>query len=88
MRTLKTFDQVYLCREPVDFRRSLDGLVAIVVSEFKADPYKPALFAFTNRYRDRVRLLYWDRTGFALWYKRLEEHHFPWPRDPNVLVCT
>ena len=45
----------------------------------EADPFAKRVYAFTNRRRDRVRLLYWDRNGFALWLKRLEKDRFPWP---------
>ena len=81
MKSLTKFSQIYLHREPVDFRKSINGLGAIVQEEMKLDPYSSALFIFTCGRRKRIKILYWDRTGFALWYKKLEEDLFPWPKD-------
>jgi len=71
---------VYVCREAVDFRKSIDGLSALVTTTLGRDPYAAALYVFTNRRRDKVKVLYWERCGFVLWYKRLERARFPWPR--------
>ena len=60
-------------------RKSIDGLAAVVEQELGLSPFQPSLFIFCNRKRDKVKLLYWDRSGFALWYKRLEKERFPWP---------
>ncbi len=70
---------IYLHREPVDFRKSINGLALIVEQEMKLSPMSSALFVFCNKNRDRVKALYWDRTGFCLWYKRLEKNKFKWP---------
>lgn len=71
---------VYLHREPVDFRKGVNGLAAIVEGAMGRSPFSGAVFLFCNRSRDKLKLLYWDATGFALWYKRLEEAKFHWPR--------
>ena len=62
---------IYLHRDAVDFRKSIDGLVAIVEGELERDAYTGALFLFFNKAKDKLKLVYWDKTGFALWYKRL-----------------
>lgn len=72
--------QVYVYREPCDMRKSIDGLSAIVEMEMNLSPFQPALFVFCNRQRDKVKLLYWERNGFVLWYKRLEKQRFKWPK--------
>jgi len=69
---------VYLHRSPVDMRKSIDGLAAIVQREMQLDPLMPAVFVFCNRQRDKVKLLCWERNGFVLWYKRLEQERFKW----------
>jgi transposase len=78
--------EVLLCSEPVDFRKAINGLSILVEQELALDPFAPKLFAFTNRKRDRIKLLYWDRTGFALWLKRLEKARFPWPESGEATV--
>ena len=88
MRTIKSFSAVYLCRAPVDFRKSIDGLIGIVTAEMKLDPYQPAVFAFVNRHCDRVRLLYWDRTGFAMWYLCRRRHKYHYAARPVMPFQT
>jgi transposase len=80
---LSLFDQtqVYLARDPVDMRKQIDGLALIVQEVFELDPFQPVLFAFCNRQRDKLKVLYWHNNGFCLLYKRLEKGRFQWPRD-------
>ena len=70
---------IYLHRDFVDFRKSIDGLTGIVEYELERDAYTGALFVFCNKNKDKLKILYWDKTGFALWYKRLDKHKFKWP---------
>jgi len=77
---------VYLCREPVDMRKSIDGLSLLVEQGLGLDPFAPQLYVFCNRARDKVKLLYWERNGFCLWYKRLEKARFRWPRMAGETV--
>ena len=76
MLSLSASIRIFLAREPVDFRKAHDGLLAIVRDEFGDDPFDGSLFVFLNRRADRVKVLHWDRDGFWLHYKRLEEGTF------------
>ena len=81
---------VYLCRDIVDMRKSINGLSTLVEQELGLSPFAPQLFVFCNRKRDKIKVLYWERSGFVLWYKRLEKDRFPWPRrdQEGVLQMT
>ena len=79
---------VYLHRQPVDFRKSINGLVQVVEQAMGHSPMERALFVFGPRSRDKVKVLYWDRTGFCLWTKRLEKDRFKWPRTAEEDVLT
>ena len=65
--------------EPVDMRKSFDGLVAVVANVLEEDPLSDSLFIFINRRRNYLKLVYWDRTGFCLFAKRLERGRFMIP---------
>jgi len=70
---------IYLHVDVVDFRKSINGLSVIVEAAMGLSPFDSAVFVFCNRRRDKLKVLYWDKTGFALWYKRLEKDKFKWP---------
>jgi transposase len=71
--------RAYICRDPVDMRKAIDGLSYLVEPLLAQKPASGNLFVFVARDRSKVKILYWDRTGFALWYKRLERGRFPSP---------
>jgi transposase len=81
MKSVSSFDFIYIYRCPVDMRKSINGLSVIVDQETKLDLKKSSLFIFCNKRRTHLKMLYFDRSGFALWLKRLEEAKFPWPRN-------
>jgi transposase len=73
---------IVLAVEPIDLRRGHDGLVTLVQSLWKADPYSGTLFVFFGRRMDRVKILFFSAGGFVLYYKRLEQGRFSMPRVP------
>ena len=79
MLSLPASVRVYFCTSPADLRKSFDGLSALVQQVFGREPLDGHLFLFLNRRRDRLKILYWDRDGLALWYKRLEVGTFQAP---------
>ena len=79
MRPPDELPVVYLCREPVDFRKGINGLAILVETQLALSPFSEHLYIFTNRRRDKVKILYWEKSGFCLWQKRLEKERFKWP---------
>ena len=73
MRSIFDFNSLFIHREPVDMRKSINGLSVIVQEEMKLDLKSSSLFIFTNKRRTHMKILYFDKSGFALWLKRLEE---------------
>jgi transposase len=76
--------RVYLALEPVDMRKQYDGLWASAAQHLGLDPKSGALFVFTNKSRDRIKLLHWDGTGVWVLAKRLEKGRFSWPRSARA----
>ena len=79
---------VYLHRDPVDFRKAINGLAVIVSEHMELALLDSAIFVFCNKRRDQIKVLYWDQTGFALWQKRLEQDKFKWPRKHTAATIT
>lgn len=73
--------RVFVCTQPADMRRSFDGLCGMVQQLVAEDPLSGHLFVFRNRLRDRLKILYWDRDGLVIWYKRLEAGTWQLPSD-------
>jgi len=78
------FTRILACRDPIDMRKSFDGLYGMVTSALREDPLSATLFVFFNRRRTLLKALYWDRTGFCLLAKRLEHGRFLLPGDANL----
>lgn len=78
--TLPPSVRIYLSTEAVDLRRGHDGLYAIVRKQWSVDPFAGHLFVFVGRRANRVKILFWDRGGFVVYYKRLERGRFRLPR--------
>ncbi len=71
--------RIWLACQPVDLRRSFDGLAELVRQHLQVDPLSGHIFVFRNKRSDRLKLLYWDEDGFVIVYKRLEQGTFRWP---------
>jgi len=81
--------RVYLHRAPIDMRRGRNGLAALAKEVMLQDPFNQALFVFVGRKFDTLKILGWDRNGYALWYKKIEsEERFHWPRLLQEEVIT
>jgi len=78
---------IYLYREPVDFRKQSTGLAAIVENDIGHNPFDGGLYAFTNRRRNRIKCLFWESNGFVLYYKALAEEKFKWPRRGDEVIA-
>ncbi len=79
---------VYLHREFVDFRKQINGLSIIVENNMPQSIFDMGLFVFCNKKRDKLKVLYWDKTGFCLWHKRLEKDKFMWPRKHDMEIIN
>jgi len=88
MRPANDGPVVYLCRDPIDFRKGINGLAILVEQVLAQDPFSEQLFVFCNRRRTSIKILYWERSGFCLWQKRLEQARFHWPRKERDDVFT
>ena len=88
MRPSDDIDHVWLAREPQDFRKGINGLSIVVEEHLHHDPFSGKLFVFINKARDKIKVLYWERSGFCLWHKRLEKERFKWPEHLAGDVLT
>jgi transposase len=73
--------KVFLYLGRVDMRKAVNGLSLIVQDELKQNIFSENLFVFCSKNKSRIKILYWDKTGFCLWYKRLEKDKFKWPKS-------
>ncbi len=79
---------INLAQEPVDFRLGINGLSTMIEATLQFDPFSRNLFCFVNKRRNQIKVLYWQRSGFCLWLKRLEEEKFKWPTHLPALAGT
>lgn len=78
--------KLYLASKPVDFRKGMDGLAAIVMNEFDLDPFSGAIFIFRSKRANRMKAIVWDGTGLVMTYKRIEGCGFVWPRISDGVI--
>lgn len=78
--------RVWLVLGATDMRKAINGLSLIVADQLDLDAFSGQLFAFCNRGRNIIKILYWDRNGFCLWQKRLEKHLFAWPESEDEVM--
>ena len=81
MLSISRATRVFLATAATDLRKGFDGLHAPVENVIEEDPFAGHLFVFRNQRRDRIKLLWWDRDGWSLFYKRLEKGHYEFPTD-------
>jgi len=80
MKSSKEFIGIFIHKEPVDMRRGINGLSSIVQSVMAGDLMGKNLFVFSGKRKHTIKILYFDKSGFCLWQKRLERDRFPWPK--------
>ena len=75
--------KIYLVTGRTDMRKSFDGLMSIIRDTYRMDPYANAVYLFCGRKHNTLKALYFDKTGFVLMQKRLDQGRFQWPQDPS-----
>lgn len=86
MISFSNIPRVYLVQGYTDLRKGIDGYASMIQSTYQLDVFQDALFIFCNRHRDKIKILYWDTTGFWLLYKRLEKGHFKWETRADGVI--
>ena len=86
LRPAQHLPAVYLYRDPIDFRKSHNGLNALIEMELGHSPFSGHLYAFTNKQRNKIKCLFWEDNGFVLYYKSLAEEKFKWPKRSDEVV--
>jgi transposase len=80
---------IWLYPNPIDFRKQMDGLVMLVADHLKLKPTSGQIFLFRNRHANKIKLLWWDRNGFWLCYKRLEQGRLKFPaKSDTAMILT
>ena len=73
--------EIFVYTQPVDMRKQINGLITLLVDSFNQKPQQGDLFVFTNKQRKKLKILFWDKNGFVLYYKRLEKSRFQYSRS-------
>ena len=76
--------KIFVYRDAIDMRKSFDGLCAVIQNKLQKDPLQSALYVFFNKPCDKIKIMYWDRNGHAIWYKRLSKGRFRPPKISNT----
>ena len=77
---------IYLAVQPINMRKSFDGIAVIIQETLKHNPLNGHLFVFRNKAADKIKIMWWDRNGFSIYYKRLERGRFKFPRHSQASV--
>lgn len=85
MLSLPANARIFLCKEPVNMRKSFEGLGAVIEQLFPGELLSGAFFIFLNRSRDHMKVLFWDQDGFVIWYKQLQKGSFTYSAQSNSL---
>lgn len=85
MLTIPGNARLFLCKEPMSMRKSFEGLCAAVERLFPGELLSGAFFIFLNRRKDHIKILFWDKDGFVIWFKRLEKGSFQWKSNEIAL---
>lgn len=86
LRPAREMPEIFLYRAPIDFRKQANGLALLIEQELGRSPFTGALYAFTNRQRNKIKCLMWEDNGFVLYYKALAEEKFKWPKPADELM--
>ena len=82
----KNLERIYLHRDYADFRKGVNGLIEQLLAIDNLDVQSSSLFVFCNKKRNSIKAIYWDKTGFCLWHKRLEKATYKWPKK-HTMTC-
>lgn len=88
MLSIAADTRIFIASGATDMRKGFDGLCGLVSSVLRADPLSGQLFLFVNRRRDKMKILYWDGDGLAIWYRRLEQGTFQMPKVDDGQVSV
>ena len=81
-------NDIYLHSCFIDFRKSITGILVIIEFELELSPFNDAIFIFCNKKKDKLKIVFWDKTGFAMWYKVLQKNRFKWPKLDDLKNIT